>query len=419
MSIETLINAIKHWAMNTFATPSDVKAVKIDVEADFETVKSDVEATIKGNAPDWEAAEGAPGHIKNRPFYAGQGHVPVADVLDIEFTATAVDDGFGNTVYQADISQYFNGVQRLVMSLGDSSQLAEAPKLYSIDGAEYNVAVSDYNDMGVMYSRCYGNAALRKQGEADTGEPLYLSVYSPSDYYNQVSVYVADDKPHTFSIYTKGEVVKQLDAMFLPPLVGRSGEADGAEVFNGLDASRASGEYSHAEGDGTAQGAYSHAEGYDTEASGEASHVEGREGVAAGRASHAEGDHTEASGDNAHAEGQRTSATKACAHAEGWQSVADGYYAHVEGMQTRAMSDAQHVQGMYNIADAEGKYAHIVGNGTADSPTGRSNAHTLDWDGNAWYAGTVEGTALILKSPDGSRYQVTVGNDGTISATKL
>jgi hypothetical protein len=30
--------------------------------------------------------------------------------------------------------------------------------------------------------------------------------------------------------------------------------------------------------------------------------------------------------------------------------------------------------------------AHIVGNGT-DSK--RSNAHTLDWSGNAWYSGNV------------------------------
>ena len=32
-------------------------------------------------------------------------------------------------------------------------------------------------------------------------------------------------------------------------------------------------------------------------------------------------------------------------------------------------------------------YAHIVGNGTAEDA--RSNAHTLDWKGNAWYSGDV------------------------------
>ena len=35
----------------------------------------------------------------------------------------------------------------------------------------------------------------------------------------------------------------------------------------------------------------------------------------------------------------------------------------------------------------KGTYTHIVGNGTSD--TERSNAHTLDWEGNAWYSGDV------------------------------
>ena len=35
----------------------------------------------------------------------------------------------------------------------------------------------------------------------------------------------------------------------------------------------------------------------------------------------------------------------------------------------------------------QGKYIHVVGNGTSDED--RSNAHTLDWEGNAWYAGDV------------------------------
>lgn len=35
----------------------------------------------------------------------------------------------------------------------------------------------------------------------------------------------------------------------------------------------------------------------------------------------------------------------------------------------------------------EFKYAHIVGNGTSDNA--RSNAHTLDWDGNAWFQGNI------------------------------
>lgn len=71
---------------------------------------------------------------------------------------------------------------------------------------------------------------------------------------------------------------------------------------------------------------------------------------------------------------------------------ASGDYSHVEGCGTIALGDYQHVQGKYNIKDTKGKYAHIVGNGS-DADT-RSNAHTLDWKGNAWYAGKLsqEGT---------------------------
>jgi hypothetical protein len=43
-----------------------------------------------------------------------------------------------------------------------------------------------------------------------------------------------------------------------------------------------------------------------------------------------------------------------------------------------------------------------------------SNAHTLDWDGNAWYAGYVEGTALILPSPNGTRWRITVDDSGNL-----
>ena len=64
--------------------------------------------------------------------------------------------------------------------------------------------------------------------------------------------------------------------------------------------------------------------------------------------------------------------------------------AHSEGLVTIANGEGQHVQGKYNIRDTESKYAHILGNGTfpddADDPI-YSNAHTIDWSGNAWFAG--------------------------------
>lgn len=75
-------------------------------------------------------------------------------------------------------------------------------------------------------------------------------------------------------------------------------------------------------------------------------------------------------------------------HAEGYNTTASGVYSHAEGYSTTAVSEYQHVQGKYNQVDGDKKYAHIVGNGTSDSV--RSNAHTLDWNGNAWYKGRIK-----------------------------
>lgn len=92
-----------------------------------------------------------------------------------------------------------------------------------------------------------------------------------------------------------------------------------------------------------------------------------------------------ASGLGSFAEGYSTSATGRAAHAEGESSIATGQHSHAEGIGTRAVANDQHVQGRYN--EASGNYADIVGNGTSISD--RSNAYTLDWDGNAWFAGKV------------------------------
>lgn len=166
----------------------------------------------------------------------------------------------------------------------------------------------------------------------------------------------------------------------------------------------ASGEASHAEGYGTgASGIYSHAEGYSTISEGSNAHAEGRQTKAKGQyGSHAEGFSAQAIGDASHAENRSTQAHGFASHAEGKSTYAYGEASHTEGVSTQTSTKAigahaegegtyantvnQHVQGKYNISDTEDKYAHIVGNGTNNK---RSNAHTLDWKGNAWFAGDV------------------------------
>ena len=190
---------------------------------------------------------------------------------------------------------------------------------------------------------------------------------------------------------------------------GSNTKASGDYAHAEGDTTKASGDCSHAEGGGTtASGGYSHAEGGGTTASGNDSHAEGASTTASGDGSHAEGSQSVASGESSHAEGDYTTASGDGSHAEGGGTTASGETSHAEGYNTKASSENQHVQGKYNIEDKNNKYAHIVGNGEYNK---RSNAHTLDWNGNAWYAGQVEGTNLP--------YTVSSKKLATVSASNI
>lgn len=110
-----------------------------------------------------------------------------------------------------------------------------------------------------------------------------------------------------------------------------------------------------------------------------------------------------------------------------------GDCSHAEGYGTAASGDYSHAEGYGNIIDDEKKYIHIAGNGNAQR---RSNAHTLDWNGVAWFQGRPQfggnaqddgsqtvmangDTSIILTSPNGTKYSVTVTDDGTLTATEV
>lgn len=134
--------------------------------------------------------------------------------------------------------------------------------------------------------------------------------------------------------------------------------------------------------------------------------------VAYGDRSHVEGQDNLVTGSNSHAEGQNNLVTGAASHAEGNHNEASGVISHAEGNYTIAASNNQHVQGTYNISDTENRYAHIVGNGTDNG--NRSNAHTLDWDGNAWFAGEVrvgkENEKLVTETELNEKITIAIGN---------
>ena len=164
------------------------------------------------------------------------------------------------------------------------------------------------------------------------------------------------------------------------------------ELYN----TTAFGKASHAEGGTThATGDYSHAEGVETDGNGWASHAEGYWTFAA-KCAHAEGSDTQANGEASHTEGYATQTNGFCAHAEGTWTQANGTASHAEGCETIANGKSQHVEGKYNIEDNENKYIHIAGNGTDYEK--RSNAYTLDWEGNGDYAGEVITNDVRLKN---------------------
>ena len=134
--------------------------------------------------------------------------------------------------------------------------------------------------------------------------------------------------------------------------------------------------------------------GHTNTASGYTSTALGYNNTSSGNSSLAVGYQNTASASAAHAEGRSTVASGQCAHTEGYATEASGYQSHAEGHGTQATARYNHVFGEYNISDpgftaanARGSYIEIVGNG--DDAQNRSNARTLDWNGNEVLAGTL------------------------------
>lgn len=160
-------------------------------------------------------------------------------------------------------------------------------------------------------------------------------------------------------------------------------------------------------------GLYSLVEGYGNYGGGAQSHAEGKQTSAKGAHSHAEGQLTRAYGVDSHAEGSLTKAKGNRSHAEGSGTEAIGAQSHAEGTGTIAIGATQHVEGKFNVEDSENKYAHIIGNGTSTSA--RSNAMTVDWNGNLEVAGTI--TVGKTTEPIGTTKSATLSSNTSLSTS--
>ena len=291
---------------------------------------------------DWEQNDAEqPNYVKNRPFYE-----------KIDSVTLMPETQFSNLthVYNPEISipSDVNGEYIVDFTIGEIFE--GDPVKVTFNGTVYEcVKKDDY----------IGNQSLTGyDGVEDTGEPFLFYLGGISSFHTKSTDCVVKVDADISSI-------KKLDSKFIDfPFI----EGTGADsiIFNSID--KTSGYMNEASGKG------SFASGYLTEATGEYSHAEGELSKATGESSHAEGFGAKANGTFSHAECRDTEANGSDSHAEGDGTVANG--------------ECQHSQGKYNIIDTDGKYLHIVGNGRDTS--NRSNAHTLDWYGNAWFAGEVK-----------------------------
>lgn len=308
--------------------------IAADTTTDTLTLVAGSNVTITPDATNDKITIAATDTVYTHPTTAGNKHIPSGGSSgqflkwSASGTATwAADNDTKNTAGSTDSSSK-------LFLIGATSQAAN-PQTYSHDTAYVGTD-------GCLYSN---STKVSVEGHTHSG-------------------YAASSHNHSASNITSGT---------LAVARGGTGNSNGYIQIGALSGTTV-GTLATAEGRNvTASGSYCHAEGNYTEASGSSAHAEGQSSTASGIASHAEGNNATASGNHSHAEGDFTTAS-----AKG---------AHVEGTYTLASSEYQHVQGKFNVEDKAGTYAHIVGNG--ESTSARSNAHTVDWNGNAWFKGDV------------------------------
>ena len=265
-----------------------------------------------------------------------------------------------------------------VSDLRDSSGYAEIVETFSVEKTVNNVQVSFPINSPENYTPIITNGVENLEYTYVEGESTFH--ITTSRLYTMSLTFTYKTRSNLAKAYTFG-----VRDSFSSDKIG------GYSFVEGYNCN-AEGTYSHAEGRNTTADKLSHAEGEDSRATGYCSHAEGH-ARATGDVSHAEGGQagkpygstfivtsTRASGQCSHAEGAGTLASGTYAHAEGLFSEATGRISHAQNVYTLADSDYQTALGKYNIKDSNDKYAVIIGNGTSDSA--RSNALTVNWNGN-------------------------------------
>lgn len=278
-------------------------------------------------------------------------------------------------------------VVTLGAALNGSKKYTDQVAQSFMGGVHYRGSVSYYTDLpndaeeGDSYTVKYaGTSGSVADGTEytwgyDTDSQDYAWISFSKDSYSKAET--DDTFVKKVDEYNAGKTVPQGTSVTIDGTTYTVG--DNAEIFNDYTNNKAVGYCSHAEGSNTkAIDTFSHAEGYSSKA--------------AAYAAHAEGGVTQALGSGSHAEGMN-SITRTAAVA-----------AHAEGGYTIASSQYQHTEGKYNVEDSNDKFAHIIGNGTANNA--RSNAFAVDWDGKIYTHNSNTGFDIqsnYIEFPNGQR----------------
>lgn len=339
-----------------------------------------------------------------------------------------VTDADGNALWE-DRTHYTEAVRLEVlpeteaMNADGQFYIPGIPTNQPVIGVNHNVVYNgvSYDCVGMLYQEeeggvsgvALGNAAAL--GGENTGQPFFMVILPDELAAEQgicgICMPMDGVESVTISIEINGEVVHPLDEKYIPQSVLSkntnlvNGRAYGS--VRSVNARKETEEYSLGH-DSFAYGQYAAAMGNGSIALGNNAYVgpgtnnnfdENSSGTAIGNGSSA-GAGGAAVGLNAKA-GHGGSAFGNTAEATGYGSFAGpnaeakGGWSVALGSRTIASSDEQCALGYNNKEDSDGKYVFIVGNGIKETTTSeetwqpRSNAHTLDWDGNAWYAGDV------------------------------
>lgn len=423
--LETLVQLrddIKTWVTNNLQA--------LNTKIDEKTIPVDSELSATSTNP-----------VQNKAIAdALAGKQPVGDyalkseILSTEglATETYVDTKVAGLVDSA--PETLDTLNELAAALGDDPNFATtvATKLGELETAVDNFEIPNSN---LVNGTAYGS--LRALGTIAESEDYILGEFAFAEGW--------ETKAPGFAAHAEGEQsVAEGNGSHAEggsQALGQHSHSEGSSKANGANShaegsSEANGDHSHAEGSSEANGNYSHTEGCGTKTYGNYSHAEGFDSVAFGAYSHVGGRETFANGrsmvvigeyntgdrpdryelstttiTNYQIRNMRAMASSvAPTYSEDenrfiWEDytkmepsqalnqyyfISHTAYAYVTSCTIDNMS--AYISGtlyrMEDLTEKRGDYVVVVGNGMGGSG-GYSNAHTLSWDGTAWFQGDV------------------------------